>query len=66
MKERKKPFPLSHLLLEKASPYLHLHAPGMLKERYGDGWREVFARLFPVMLTDNGSEFSNPAAIAPA
>ena len=35
----------------------------MLKERYGDGWREVFARLFPVLLTDNGSEFSNPAAI---
>ena len=30
MKERKKPFPhggRSHLLLEKASPYLHLHAP---------------------------------------
>ena len=36
---------------------------GILKERYGDGWREVFARLFPVILTDNGSEFSNPAAI---
>ena len=26
-----------------------------LRERYGeDGWREVFARLFPVILTDNG------------
>ena len=35
-----------------------------LKERYGeDGWREVFARLFPVILTDNGTEFSNPAGI---
>ena len=35
-----------------------------LKERYGeDGWREVFARLFPVILTDNGTEFSNPARI---
>lgn len=37
---------------------------GLLKERYGeDGWREAFARLFPVILTDNGSEFSNPAKI---
>jgi len=36
---------------------------GKLRERYGDGWREVFARLFPVILTDNGSEFSNPAAV---
>ncbi len=35
----------------------------MLKERCDDGWREAFARLFPVILTDNGSEFSNPAAI---
>ena len=35
-----------------------------LRERYGeDGWREVFARLFPVILTDNGTEFSNPARI---
>ena len=35
-----------------------------LKERYGeDGWREVFARLFPVILTDNGTEFSNPHRI---
>ena len=32
-----------------------------LKERYGeDGGREVFSRLFPVILTDNGTEFSNP------
>ena len=36
---------------------------GILKDRYGDGWREMFARLFPVILTDNGSEFTNPAAI---
>ena len=36
---------------------------GKLRERYGDGWREVFARLFPVILTDNGTEFSNPARI---
>lgn len=28
-----------------------------------DGRREVFARLFPVILTDNGTEFSNPARI---
>ena len=35
-----------------------------LKERYGeDGGREVFSRLFPVILTDNGTEFSNPARI---
>ena len=35
-----------------------------LRERYGeDGWREVFARLFPVILTDNGTEFSTPARI---
>ena len=35
-----------------------------LKERYGeDGGREVFTRLFPVILTDNGTEFSNPARI---
>ena len=35
-----------------------------LRQRYGeDGWREVFARLFPVILTDNGTEFSNPARI---
>ena len=35
-----------------------------LKERYGEeGWREVFARLFPVILTDNGTELSNPLAI---
>lgn len=35
-----------------------------LRERYGeDGWREVFARLFPVILTDNGTEFSNPLKI---
>ena len=34
-----------------------------LKKRCGDGWREMFARLFPVILTDNGSEFSNPSAI---
>ena len=39
------------------------HIAGVLKGRYGDGWREVFARLFPVILTDNGSEFSNPSAI---
>ena len=36
---------------------------GKLKERHGDGWREVFARLLPVIPTDNGSGFSNPAAI---
>ena len=37
---------------------------GMLSERYGeDGWREVFSRLFPVILTDNGSEFTNPLGI---
>ena len=37
---------------------------GMLRERYGeDGWREVFSRLFPVILTDNGSEFTNPLGI---
>ena len=34
-----------------------------LKKRCGDGWREMFARLFPVILTDNVSEFSNPSAI---
>ena len=35
-----------------------------LKGRYGeDGGREVFSRLFPVILTDNGTEFSNPARI---
>lgn len=35
-----------------------------LRERCGeDGWREAFSRLFPVILTDNGSEFSNPSAI---
>ena len=35
-----------------------------LRGHYGeDGWREVFARLFPVILTDNGTEFSNPARI---
>ena len=35
-----------------------------LKERYGeDGGREGFSRLFPVILTDNGTEFSNPARI---
>lgn len=32
----------------------------MLIERLGS---EVFKRLFPVILTDNGSEFSNPKAI---
>ena len=37
---------------------------GVLRERYGeDGWREVFSRLFPVILTDNGSEFTNPLGI---
>ena len=35
-----------------------------LKSRYGeDGGREMFAKLFPVILTDNGTEFSNPAKI---
>lgn len=34
-----------------------------LRERYGEGWRERFAALFPVILTDNGSEFTNPTAI---
>ena len=35
-----------------------------MKGRYGeDGGREVFSRLFPVILTDNGTEFSNPARI---
>ena len=35
-----------------------------LREKYGeDGWREVFALLFPVILTDNGTEFTNPKAI---
>lgn len=35
-----------------------------LRERYGeDGWRGMFTRLFPVILTDNGSEFSNPEKI---
>ena len=35
-----------------------------LGEAYGeDGGRGAFARLFPVILTDNGSEFSNPKAI---
>lgn len=32
----------------------------LLDERLG---REAFCKLFPVLLTDNGSEFSNPAAI---
>ena len=44
-------------------PGVFRHIAGVLKGRYGDGWREVFARLFPVIPTDNGSEFSNPAAI---
>lgn len=36
----------------------------ILKSRYGqDAGREIFARLFPVILTDNGTEFSNPAKI---
>lgn len=35
----------------------------VLKEHYGDEWREVFSRLFPVIVTDNGSEFTNPSAI---
>lgn len=30
---------------------------------YGNLGRETFCRLFPVILTDNGSEFSNPNAI---
>ena len=30
---------------------------------YDDLGRETFCRLFPVLLTDNGSEFSNPKAI---
>ena len=35
-----------------------------LKDAYGeDGGRAAFARLFPVILTDNGTEFSNPKAI---
>ena len=35
-----------------------------LKARYGeDVGREMFAKLFPVILTDNGTEFSNPARI---
>jgi IS30 family transposase len=35
-----------------------------LKSRYGqDAGREIFARLFPVILTDNDTEFSNPAKI---
>ena len=34
-----------------------------LKERYGNGWRKMFTRLFPIILTDNGSEFTNPSAI---
>lgn len=35
-----------------------------LRRLHGDdGWRDAFACLFPVILTDNGSEFSNPAAI---
>lgn len=35
----------------------------VLKKHYGDEWREVFSRLFPVIITDNGSEFTNPSAI---
>ena len=35
-----------------------------LKGRHGeDGGREAFARLFPVILTDNGTEFPNPHGI---
>lgn len=35
-----------------------------LKSRFGeDMGREMFAKLFPVILTDNGTEFSNPARI---
>lgn len=35
----------------------------VLKKHCGDEWREVFSRLFPVIITDNGSEFTNPSAI---
>ena len=35
-----------------------------LAEIFGDaGWLELFARLFPVILTDNGTEFSAPSRI---
>ena len=34
-----------------------------LDEAYGERGAEMFMRLFPVILTDNGSEFSDPARI---
>lgn len=35
----------------------------MFEQLYSSLGREVFCRLFPVILTDNGSEFSNPRAL---
>lgn len=35
----------------------------IFEQLYSSLGREVFCRLFPVILTDNGSEFSNPRAL---
>ena len=35
----------------------------IFEQLYEDLGREVFCKLFPVILTDNGSEFSNPLAL---
>ena len=36
----------------------------VFEQLYQSLGREVFCKLFPVILTDNGSEFSNPIALA--
>ena len=35
----------------------------IMNQLYSNLGREIFCKLFPVILTDNGSEFSNPAAV---
>ena len=36
---------------------------GLLRKAYGEKAEEMFMRLFPVILTDNGTEFTDPAGI---